>query len=729
MFRNKILHFSVILLTAGIALSGVLQAADSILIDGTTRVQVIAAPGNDQAVRFLKDFLSRAVPAAQVTVAAQPEPGALQIHLGPTDRAAKLALPAMADDEFIIDFPDPATIVIAGGSEFGTMYGTAEFLERFAGVRWLFPGPLGLHIPRHEQIAVPMEKIASRPVFISRELSWAYPFEERANPDYLGWRRFHRMRGTIAFHHNLDKLFPPAKYRESHPQFYPIIGGRRVTPEDDKTKWNPLLNAPGITEEAVKSICEYFAAHPSATSYSLGMNDIAEFDDARATRKNSVGNPDYSDYYYTWMNNVIAGVTAQYPGKWFGTLAYMSVTDPPNFDLNPRAVPFICVDRMNWYDAQRAEIDRERTRNWGRAASTLGWYDYVYGDNRYLVPRIYNHLMAETIRFAAAHGVRAYYAEIYNSKFHREGPKAYLLMKLLWNPDLDEDALLDEWYRCAVGEKAAPELKKYFDFWEDYWRNEVPKTDWFANGKTRVYFDFDDKGYMARLKPEDVKQCEAYLQAAVAKAGTAAEIARAKFFLEGFQQLKGQIQYALAFYAKPASDRLKLISGSDYSTMIAAPRSAMTKFPLSWNAWQRSPGKAQPRWDQSVGCANAGSLAVNMAGSTGGPFCFMRSFNVQSGRNYMVRLKIRNEGLEKRSEIFVKLGWLSEGKRYPLYDVSKKLSPRNEGQWQTLEINFTPPQQEVLKDPSLSLELYVYKATRGQVWFDDVELFEVLAAQ
>jgi alpha-glucuronidase len=40
--------------------------------------------------------------------------------------------------------------------------------------------------------------------------------------------------------------------------------------------------------------------------------------------------------------------------------------------------------------------------------------------------------------------------------FWGEGPKPWIYNKLQWNPNQNVDALLDDWYRAAVGEQDAP---------------------------------------------------------------------------------------------------------------------------------------------------------------------------------------------------------------------------------------------------------------------------------
>ena len=155
------------------------------------------------------------------------------------------------------------------------------------------------------------------------------------------------------------------------------------------------------------------------------------------------------------------------PDKWFGLLAYDCVTDPPSFTLHPRVVPFITKDRMTWIDEEVRALRHKHTEEWQSRANQLAWYDYMYGVH-YVVPRVYPHLIAENLRYAKEHGVVAHYIEMYHNI--ADGPKPWLISKLLWDPYQDVDVLLDEWCERMVGAAAAVELRAFYDFWEDFGR-------------------------------------------------------------------------------------------------------------------------------------------------------------------------------------------------------------------------------------------------------------------
>jgi hypothetical protein len=291
------------------------------------------------------------------------------------------------------------------------------------------PGPDGEHIPKRESLSVPRLDVWQEPAFFSRLMSGLKGQEQAL------WARRNRMHSQIKFHHNLFNVFPTSKYKNTHPEFLPVINGKRFLPPDGtEHRWQPCFSAPGVVEEAVKNICEFFAAHPEETSFSLGVNDSGGHYECEACRakdsgqKNFLGFQDLSDRYFQWANAVAKGVLTKYPDKWFGCLAYSEVAQPPSrVKVHSRIVPFMTFDRMKWVSDRFANEGHTMTERWREKSLYLGWYDYIYG-TPYLVPRVYFHTMANYLRWGRDHGVCSIYAEAYPN--WGEGPKSYLALKL-----------------------------------------------------------------------------------------------------------------------------------------------------------------------------------------------------------------------------------------------------------------------------------------------------------
>ncbi|MDF2713583.1 MAG: hypothetical protein K0R28_508 [Paenibacillus sp.] len=432
-------------------------------------------------------------------------------------------------DGFVI-YPQGQTITIAGPSVWGTLNGVSAFLERYAGIRWLMPGPDGEDVPRLSDLSAGREPIREQPVFKFRVFSPLFGNPDKdvnINREQYEWAQRNKLQGfynaPVSFHHNMYVLFSVSKYGTTHPEFYP---NGRPPAANAISGWQPCFSNPDTVDAAVAEIMAYFRDHPDAQSYSLGINDGDGYCES---------NP--IPVYFDWVNRVVERVLAVYPDKWFGLLAYQSVIKPPSFQLNPRVIPFITRDRMAWADRDARSDGYTEEERWLQVANQIGYYDYIYG-SPYLVPRVYPHLMAKTLRHAEKDGLNFYYAELYPN--WGEGPKAWVAARLLWNPQQDVDALLQEWYSRAVGPNAAVYLEEYYALWERFWTKRAIQEPWFLPGAT--YQNFLDPSYLNAVTEKEMSRSRELLEAAVDAAETAPQKARANLLLRAFEYYEASVR-------------------------------------------------------------------------------------------------------------------------------------------------------------------------------------------
>ena len=514
-----------------------------IVRDGRARAVIVLQPDASEQLTEAVGEMQRLIQRASgVTLATsdQVADDMTAVHIGRTARVRALGidLGELDGDGFVIDFPDARTVIVLGPTDWGTEFGVYEFLERYVGVRWLMPGPDGTHVPELSTISLPSEPVRDQPAFFSRK------FFGLRLPEQRLWARRNRLHSRVEFHHQLHKLFPHSDV-EAHPEFFPIQKGKRYLPPASVhyARWQPCFTAPGITETAIERISRYFDEHPEAESYSFGVTDSGghcECESCRALdpgRKNMIGRDHVSDRYFTWVNAVIKGVLERHPTKWFGCLAYSEIFEPPDHvKIHPRMIPYMTYDRMQWIDPEARAASEELTERWAAASPVVGWYDYIYGA-AYLVPRVYPHLMGEYYRFAHQHGVRGLTAEAYPN--FGEGPKLYVSLRLQWDPSRDVDKLLDEWTTLAVGEQAAPYVRRCYAHWEDFWTRRILDSRWWAKG--RQYLPFNVPTYLEDVRPDEMGRCREWLEAAVANAGTPEQRARAVLLLRAFEYYEASV--------------------------------------------------------------------------------------------------------------------------------------------------------------------------------------------
>ncbi len=499
-----------------------------------------ANPQIKASAEFLQKYLTQATGA---TLPIENKFDGASIHLGETDlvKHSNLDVNNLGKDGFILKRINDDCFAIVGGSDWGTEFGVYEFLERYLGVRWLAATELFTEVPKRSDLFLPGEEITKVPVFLSREL---YPINVISDPNDAHrasaplwyrlndeWGRVNKLMARVEFHHNLEFLFPPSRFGKTHPEFYPVLDGHRFVPPDDKYfQWQPNFSAPDIAKIAAEEIINYFDTHPEKDSYSLGINDSYRFDESpesrarRSGRKNSIGLEDASDDYYQWANEVVDFVHEKYPGKRMGLLAYLQVLEPPTrIKVSPYIVPFITYENTRWENPEYRERVQRITLSWGEAAPNLGWYDYVYGAV-YLVPRFFPHAEKQALEWGSQNQVRYYYAEALPN--WGEGPNLWVLTKLLWDPSQDVDALLDDWYRAAVGPEAAPKLRAYYEIWEKFWSNDIITSRWYS--AVNLWHDYTNSMYLNEVPLEYLSQSDRLLDEAVALADTPTQKARAE---------------------------------------------------------------------------------------------------------------------------------------------------------------------------------------------------------
>jgi len=508
--------------------------------DATIVVNTNASDQIKSAAKTLQTYIEKSTGAL---LPVQDTPGnGININVGETDyvKAHKLNPGNIDADGFILEGADANNFVIIGGSDWGTEFGVYDFLERYLDVRWLAGTDLFTDIPQHATVDIPATKIREEPVIRSRQLGpigfdWSRPDPGNKHFEtmpwstmrmYYAWGHFNRIRARTMFHHHLYTLFPVSEFGKTHPEFYPLVNGKRIFPKNDKdaSTWQPNFSAPDIVDTAATEIEKYFSENPQADSFSLGINDSTSFDQSPETlerRKQLGGLP---DEYATFVNDVIGKVLLKYPDKTFGFLAYVDLRTPPqNVKYNANAVPYITFELSRWDDPESQQLAKDLANQWNAAARQIGWYDYFYGSN-YMVPRSLAHIEARALRWLTQHGVKNYYAE--DSPNFGEGPKDWVQAKLLWNPNQDVDALINDWCTHAVGDKAAPALEKYYALWEKFWSQDLPKSSWYS--RKADYMPFLITDYLLDVPRDYVTQSDLLMNETVRLAQTPIQKQRAE---------------------------------------------------------------------------------------------------------------------------------------------------------------------------------------------------------
>ena len=91
-------------------------------------------------------------------------------------------------------------------------------------------------------------------------------------------------------------------------------------------------------------------------------------------------------------------------------------------------------------------------------------WDYVTNFSHFWMPHPNFHVLADNVRFFAENGVKGVFEQGCRSIGGGEftGLRAYILSRALWNPDVDEYQLMDEYLNGVYG-ASGPYLRKYLE--------------------------------------------------------------------------------------------------------------------------------------------------------------------------------------------------------------------------------------------------------------------------
>lgn len=430
------------------------------------------------------------------------------IHIGQTapTKAAGLLPDDLSDEGYVI-VPNGADILIIGRTPDGTVNGVYGFLRDNLGVRWFMPGELWEAVPKTDPLVVKVAETRSDPDFSFR--IWG----GGTGTEYQSWlvrNRLTRRRSNIryfGFGHNLGNIIIPSKHGKEHPEYFAEIDGARILPEKDGPHGGePCFTNPDVIRLAIEAARAYFDKDPTATQFSLCINDdprccncpnCAKLDSPYQMSRNG---KQYSDSYYYFVTQVANEVAKTHPDKTLGCYAYWPVELPPRHieRLPDNVVIALTQDTSQHFDPKYKAIDRDIYLKWCKVASHMVKYDY-YGLG-WFTPRYYPHLVADDLKFVRKNGVVGHYCEIC-PYWIMTGPQLYMAAQLLWDTDQDPDALLDEYFTSLYG-NAAPTMKRFYSTLERIWAKERPGR-WFQGlewiNTELINFDADAMTQAMRL--------------------------------------------------------------------------------------------------------------------------------------------------------------------------------------------------------------------------------------
>ena len=433
--------------------------------DGATAWKIVlpenATIVEKTAARELAEHLKLVTGADFPTVAEKDAPadGKSLIFVGNTAKAPKKEYKF---DEILIKL-DGGNLILAGHEKRGCLYAVYSFLQDVVGVRWWTPADS--FIPKKPTLAVADDlNVSYAPQMISREMYHrkAQPcvFSARMKgngfltPEYGGAVRI------INFVHSFYKYLPPEKYFAAHPDWYSEIDGKRK-----HERAQLCLTNEEMTRELIKNVLETLRKNPDAKMIDVSQNDWYGFCTCEKCKAIDDAEGSHAGTLILLLNKVAEAVEKEFPDVLVESLAYQYTRKPPK-TIKPRNNVLIrlCTIECSYIQPLNGRQNRKFAADmegWSKLAKYLFIWDYTTNYNDYLGPHPNLRVLAPNVRYFVEHGAIGLFEEGEGDDFCEL--KNWLLMRVMWQPHLDAEKLIDEFVRGYYGEAVAPLIEQYWD--------------------------------------------------------------------------------------------------------------------------------------------------------------------------------------------------------------------------------------------------------------------------
>ena len=476
-----------------------------------------AAPSAKFAGKEAARLLGKAF-GAELEVLQSPSGKYPAIILGSREYAAKLGVDVDTLDRdgfviktcpegvLIIGRDDPKKSERVAESDHATIFGTYDFLERFAGMRFYLAGDYGTIIPKREEWTLPAIDIYDRPDFYQRQYNdWrgktGAVFTKDARPVN---RLRHRLQTRDTYRcHTLRELNYGTRFGKTHPEYFALqSNGKRVidTEFTGSGHWDEshFCYSSGIRKEIIADAVSYLKGEPASVRgvisrltrrvgwlplyfpeggkfFSICPPDgVIKCTCPRCAPELIKGTKEQiRDHYWRFFRDVAQGIKNSGAGGFCIVPCNYSYWGgmPPDFSL-PDNLLLVFFMRGPWDELTVEKRDKSLAslKAWSNkgCGKFLVWtYPGKYYGEFPGIPTGTPHYDSSFLKRISPYVLGCYFETSTDFLFFNY-LDFYVYGKILWDPETDVDALLEEHHRLMYG-PAAPQMREFFDSIERNW--------------------------------------------------------------------------------------------------------------------------------------------------------------------------------------------------------------------------------------------------------------------
>lgn len=416
---------------------------------------VVSKAATESESKAASDFqkLFRQVSGVQLPITSDVQTAiSTEIVIGNTSRN-HIDLSSLSQDGILLRSVG-SKLFINGGNRKGVHYAIAEFFERYLGTRFY---------------ALDEMKILSKSKVLIPQVNYTYspPFTYRSqyNIESLDktYADFHKLNyffeNRLYFAHSFGWLIPADKYFKTHPEYFALINGRR-----DPSQM--CFSSNGLLKELISVLKIEMQLSPANKVWSVSTLDSPNYCHCSFCEVKYKSGSGFTESLIPFVNKVAEA----FPDKTISTLAYnQSIIPALKSKPLPNVEIMFCytdIDRKVPIDDPanaEAKMFRNALAQWKKQTNNIFVWDYVVNYFHSLSPFPNLYTLKPNLQYFRNQGIQKVFEQgIGPQKGEFSELKSYLLSKLLWNPDLDDRKIIEEFVNVYYG-PGAPDVLQYLN--------------------------------------------------------------------------------------------------------------------------------------------------------------------------------------------------------------------------------------------------------------------------
>jgi len=368
-----------------------------------------------------------------------------------------------------------------GARSDGTAWGVHEFLERFVGVRWYFPSDLGRSVPKADSLSVPPTWLEDGPVFRFRE-NWP-PTSDPWRGKGTNLMPLHTfLRAGNSWPNRLVVHSPDwsrvEDYKKNRPEVFQL--------RSDGTRDFSMLcySHQRTLQTYLENIELHRAGKPAhigiagnAVTVSPADAEIACYaKESRALWDEKGGQwGSASKIVGQFAADLGREVKKRWPDMSVIYLPYLNYTTAPegitfsdNVEVQLCGMPGLAL----YKEPEVAKSEQENIDRWVKLTGKKiqNWHYSCWPEDRTTACYLFPHTVREFYRKNRDRTVGTFINGV-TDHWPRQHLSLYCWMKVLWNPEFDVDAAIDEYCKRMYG-PAAKTMRELVQLQIDGWENK-----------------------------------------------------------------------------------------------------------------------------------------------------------------------------------------------------------------------------------------------------------------